>query len=221
MPDRFTLPAGVLWDMDGTLIDTEPYWIEQEQRLVERFGGTWTHEDGLQLVGLALDDSATLIREQTPVDLPVVEIVETLQAGVIARMAQQMPWRPGARELLLGLRDAQVPCALVTMSWRPMADVLVASLPEGTWQAVVTGDVVRAGKPDPEAYLTGAAALGLAPADCVAIEDSPSGVRSALSAGARTLLVPHAVEVPHLPGLFRTESLVGVGPDDLLPLTTP
>lgn len=213
------LPAAVLWDMDGTLIDTEPYWEMEERSLVEEYGGTWSHEQAMALVGNPLLVSAEYIRANSPVTLSPVEITERMQAGVAAAMARQMPWRPGAFELLTALRDAGVRCALVTMSWRPMVDVLLAAVPEGLFEVVVTGDVVSRGKPDPEAYLTAAARLEVDPAHCVAVEDSPSGVGAALAAGARTILVPHLVEVPDLPGLARVPSLVGVRPEDLWQLS--
>lgn len=209
------LPAAVLWDMDGTLIDTEPYWVENERALVESFGGTWTHENALACVGNPLDVSARYIRANSPVDLPEREITERMQAGVMERMRESMPWRAGARELLLALVEAGVPCALVTMSWRPMVDVLLEVLPEGTFSAVVTGDVVAAGKPDPECYLTAMQALGAQPAECVAIEDSSTGVGAALASGARTIAVPHLVEIPEQPGLARVATLTGVAPRDL------
>ena len=209
------LPAAVLWDMDGTLIDTEPYWVENERALVESFGGTWTHENALACVGNPLDVSARYIRANSPVDLPEREITERMQAGVMERMRESMPWRAGARELLLALVEAGVPCALVTMSWRPMVDVLLEVLPEGTFSAVVTGDVVAAGKPDPECYLTAMQALGAQPAECVAIEDSSTGVGAALASGARTIAVPHLVEIPEQPGLARVATLTGVAPEDL------
>lgn len=100
------LPAAVLWDMDGTLLDTEPYWIEQERRLVASYGGTWSDEDAHNLVGNALLVSAQYIRDHSPVDLEPLEIVDRLQSGVIARLREQVPWRPGALELLTGLREA-------------------------------------------------------------------------------------------------------------------
>ncbi len=214
------LPAAVLWDMDGTLLDTEPYWIAQEHALVESFGGHWSQEHAHQLVGNALLASAEYIRAHSPVDLPPVEIVDRLQQGVIASLREAVPWRPGALELLGALRAAGVPCAMVTMSWRAMVDVVLDALPPGSFSAVVTGDEVTRGKPDPEPYLLAARALGAAPADCVAIEDSPTGVASALAAGVRTLAVPHVVAVEPRPGLRTVPSLVGVGPGDLIGLTT-
>ncbi len=213
------LPAAVLWDMDGTLIDTEPYWAEYETALVESFGGTWTHENALACVGNPLEVSARYIRENSPVDLPEREITLRMQEGVMVRMGERMPWRPGARELLMGLGAAGVPCALVTMSWRPMVDVFLATVPPGTFSAVVTGDVVAEGKPHPEAYLTAIEALGVRARECVAIEDSRSGVGSALASGARTIAVPHLVEIPDAPGLAKVPTLDGVSPEDLWELS--
>ncbi|GAB49028.1 HAD family hydrolase [Mobilicoccus pelagius] len=209
------LPAAVLWDMDGTLIDTEPSWARHETALVESFGGTWTHDDMLACVGNPLEVSARYIRETTPVDLPEREITVRMQAGVMADMRDRMPWRPRAAELLAALGKAGVPCALVTMSWRPMVDVLLEALPEGTFATVVTGDVVERGKPDPEAYLTAIAELGVEAAECVALEDSRSGVGAALASGARTVAVPHLVEIPDAPGLAKVPTLAGVAPGDL------
>jgi HAD superfamily hydrolase (TIGR01509 family) len=139
-----------------------------------------------------------------------VEIVERLLDGVIARVADRLPWRPGARELLAECAAAGVPCALVTMSWRRFADAVIASAPPGSFAVSITGDEVSAGKPDPEPYAAAAAALGVDPADCVAIEDSPTGVASALAAGCATLGVPHVVELAATDGLTLVDSLVGV-----------
>ena len=103
-----------------------------------------------------------------------------------------------------------MPCALVTMSWRRLADAVLRAAPEGSFVASVTGDEVSNGKPDPEPYLAAAAALGVSPAECVAIEDSPTGVAAALAAGCATLGVPHVVSVPPADGLVLVDSLVGV-----------
>jgi len=101
------------------------------------------------------------------------------------------------------------------MSWRRLADAVIASAPHGSFVASITGDEVSNGKPHPEPYLAAAAALGLAPADCVAIEDSPTGVASALGAGCATLGVPHVVPIAAAPGLTLVDSLVGTGVADL------
>lgn len=210
-----TRPHGVLWDMDGTLIDTEPYWMEAENDLIESHGGTWSDAQAFQLVGNALIVSGRIIKEQTGIPLTPEEIVDALLERVVVKLREHVPWRPGARELLLAARDAGLPCALVTMSYESFARVLVDSLPAGTFEVVVTGDMVEHGKPHPEPYLRAARNLALAPEQCVAIEDSATGVRSAVAAGVPTVAVPHLVEIPQLDGLVVVPDLAAVSLDDL------
>jgi HAD superfamily hydrolase (TIGR01509 family) len=198
--------GAVLFDMDGTLVDTEPYWMAAEWALVEEFGGTWSNDHAHALVGNALLASADYIREHGGVDLAPELIVEWMLDRVVHDAEQSMPWRPGAQELLAELRDADVACALVTMSYDRLAQTMIAKLPAGTFRTVVTGDQVADGKPHPEAYLTAAARLGVAPGDCVAIEDSPTGVASAEAAGCVVIAIPHRVAIPKADGrLFASE----------------
>jgi HAD superfamily hydrolase (TIGR01509 family) len=201
--------------MDGTLVDTEPYWIVAEHAIVEEAGGVWNDEYAHQLVGNDLMVSAEFIRDNSPVELDPVEIVEELLRRVIVQVREHVPWRPGAVELLTALREAGVPNALVTMSWRSLADSVVGALPEDAFVAVITGDEVEHGKPHPEPYLAAARALGVDVRDCVAIEDSPTGVRSAVAAGVPTLAVPHVVAVPSMAGAVQVPSLRGLTPQDL------
>ncbi|HWJ83531.1 MAG TPA: HAD family phosphatase [Nocardioides sp.] len=204
-PTGPTGPAGlraVLWDMDGTLVDTEPYWMATEVALAEEHGAEWTHEDAMQLVGNDLLTSGRYIKQRMAMPQSPEEIVELLLDGVVDRVRHSVPWCPGARELLLSLREAGVPCALVTMSYQRFVAPILEHLPPETFRVVVTGDLVEYGKPHPEPYLTAAAALGVDPADCVAIEDSNTGARSAESAGCPVLVIPNHVPVP--PGPRRT-----------------
>jgi beta-phosphoglucomutase-like phosphatase (HAD superfamily) len=201
--------------MDGTLVDTEPYWFDIEFELVAEFGDTWTEADAKSLVGFDLLDSAHELRTRGGVELDPVEVVERMLDGVIRRVAEQLPWRPGAPELLAECVAAEIPCVLVTMSWRRLADAVIASAPPGSFVASITGDEVSNGKPHPEPYLAAAAAIGVDPATCVAIEDSPTGVASAMAAGCATLGVPHVVPITAAPGLALVDSLVGIGVADL------
>jgi len=197
--------------MDGTLVDTEPYWIEAEYALVEEHGGTWSLEHALNLVGNDLLLSGEYIREHGGVDLEPAVIVDRLLDGVIARIQESVPWRPGAVDLLADLTAAGIPCALVTMSYEKFVAPVLAALPAGTFAAVVTGDAVTVGKPHPEPYLTAASLLGVAPRDCLAIEDSNTGAKSAEAAGCTVLVVPN--HVPVLEGerrVFR-DTLAGLG----------
>lgn len=201
----------VLFDMDGTLVDTEPYWIAAEHRLVESFGGTWSEEHGEALIGRALLSSAGYIREHGGVPLDPPTIVERLLDDVVRDVRRHVPWQRGARELIADLRRQDVPCAVVTMSYRRLAEPVVSALPAATFAAVVTGDQVTHGKPHPEPYLTAATRLGVDPACCVAIEDSPTGVASALAAGCTVVGVTHLAPIPTDGGVVVVDSLADLG----------
>jgi len=182
--------------MAGTLVDTEPYWLRAETDLVAAHGGTWSAADAQAVVGFDLLDSAAYIRRVGGVDMEPVEIVERMMDRVIEQMADDPPWQPGALELLAALGDEGIPCVLVTMSWRRLADAVVEMLPAGSFAGVVVGDEVPLGKPHPEPYLAAARLVPADPTDCVALEDSPTGARSARAAGCVVVAVPHVVEVP-------------------------
>ncbi|WP_267897620.1 HAD family hydrolase [Cryobacterium tepidiphilum] len=189
-------PAAVLWDMDGTLVDTEPYWMRAEGELVSSFGGVWTHDDAMLLVGAGLWDSA-LILQRHGVALDADVIVQRLTDRVQEQLREQgVPWRPGARELLREVVDAGIPTALVTMSVERMARQIAECIDFPAFAHIVSGDAVSEPKPHPEAYLTAARLLGVAPDHCVAIEDSPPGLAAALAAGTISIAVPHQIELP-------------------------
>ncbi|QEO10841.1 HAD family hydrolase [Protaetiibacter larvae] len=191
--------AAVLWDMDGTLVDTEPYWMRAEGELVTSWGGTWTHADAIGLVGNGLHASAAVLQSHG-VGLSAEEIITILTDRVMDQIAEHVPWRPGARELLAEVRAAGIPTALVTMSVRRMADRIEAALEHElggpAFDAIVAGDEVEQPKPFPEPYLRAAELLGVDAADCVAIEDSEPGVASAVAAGTTTVAVPFHVPLP-------------------------
>jgi HAD superfamily hydrolase (TIGR01509 family) len=207
--------------MDGTLVDTEPYWIESEYDVVHKHGGTWSREHALSLVGNDLLESGRYIREHGGIDLEPAQIVEELLDRVVAKVEDQVPWRPGAVDLLADLRADGVSCAMVTMSYRRFVAPVLAALPADTFEIVVTGDAVSQGKPHPEPYQKAAALLGVDPAATLAIEDSNTGARSAEAAGCTVLVVPN--HVPVLPGDRRVfaESLEGLTSRSLRGLVLP
>ncbi len=195
--------------MDGTLVDTEPYWITAETDLVESFGRTWTYEDAMTLVGSGLWESARILQAHG-VDMPGDDIVQLLTGRVQDRLrADGVPFRPGARELLKELRDLGVKTALVTMSVRAMAEQVLSHLDFAAFDVVVPGDEVEHPKPHPEPYLRAAELLGVSISDCVAIEDSRAGLASAVASGAVSIAVPHAVTIPEGPTHTTWPTLAG------------
>lgn len=207
------LLKAVLWDMDGTIVDTEPYWIEAEHALVQAHGGRWSHAQAMQMVGQSLVYGAGILQE-AGVKLDVREIIDTLLADVVAKVRINVPWRPGARELLDELYTAGIRCALVTMSEAPLAREIVASLPGPYFEFLVTGETIANGKPHPEAYLRAVELLQqedpeLTVHQCVALEDSVPGVAAALASGVVTIAIPHIVPLPDDPRRTTWDSLEG------------
>lgn len=191
--------------MDGTLVDTEPYWMAAETELVASFGGEWTHEQAMQLVGSGLTDSARIL-QAAGVEMAADDIVDRLTDDVrTALVTQGVPFRPGAQELLRSLKDAGIPSALVTMSLRRMALSVVDLIDFDAFEFVVAGDDVERPKPHPDPYLKAAELLAVDIEEAFVIEDSVTGLRSGLASGAVTLGVPHML------------SLDGIGAHELWP----
>jgi HAD superfamily hydrolase (TIGR01509 family) len=207
-----TAYAAVLWDLDGTIVDTEPLWMAAEHRLATEHGKVWTDEDALQLVGNSLIASGEYIRERLEIEMSAEEIVDYLVASLAGSLREHVEWRPGARELIGALDAAGVPQALVTMSYTAIAEPIAAQLPFG---AVVTGDAVERPKPFPDPYLLAAERLGVDASACLAIEDSRTGAASANAAGCDVLVVPHFVTVPEADRRVLVPSLAGLTPADL------
>ncbi|MDR2454263.1 MAG: HAD family phosphatase [Bifidobacteriaceae bacterium] len=193
----------MLWDLDGTVVNSEPAWFAAETALVERHGGAWTQAQALELVGSDLRGTAAGL-QAAGVRMETVPLVNALLDLVIEQVMSRRPWCEGVPEALAACRADGLANALVSMSWRRFTHA-VAALAPGAFAAVVSGDDVAKGKPDPEPYLLGAAKLGLDPAACLAIEDSPVGAASALAAGIATIAVPGAVEVPAQRGLVKVD----------------
>lgn len=201
--------------MDGTLVDTEPYWMRAETELVAAHGGVWTHEDGMSVVGAGLWDSARVLQNRG-VKLEIDDIVQRLTDLVQEQLAEHgVPWRPGARELLRELKDAGVPTALVTMSVGRMAHQIIGLIDFPAFDAVVSGDMVAQSKPHPEAYLQAADTLGVAPRECIAIEDSVPGIASAVASGAVSIAVPHQIQLAESAEYTLWPTLAGRGVSDL------
>lgn len=205
--------AAVLWDLDGTLVDTEPLWMAAEYELAAEFGKEWSHQDGLNLVGRSLLDSGAYIKEHLQLAMEPSEVVDFLVMRLASAMRAHLDWLPGARELIASVAGSRIPQALVTMSYGPLAAPVLDVVTD--FSAVVTGDTVTHGKPHPEPYLRAAAHLGVDAAKCVAIEDSSTGAASAEAAGCHVVVVPNYVAVA--PSRRRTllTSLEGIGVHDL------
>jgi HAD superfamily hydrolase (TIGR01509 family) len=203
----------VLFDMDGTLVDSEKVWDIALHELAARAGGTLSTAARQAMIGGSMASSMRIFREDLgQPDRPEAPDVAWLNARVFELFEQGLVWRPGACELLHAVKRAGLPTALVTSTGRALVEVALKTIGVEDFDVVVCGDEVSMPKPDPEPYRTAATLLGVAIEDCVAIEDSPTGVSSALASGAAVLAVPAELELPPTDGVHLRTSLVGVDP---------
>jgi HAD superfamily hydrolase (TIGR01509 family) len=192
---RGGLPAAVLFDMDGLLIDTEPLWFAVEGQLLSELGAYWSKADHELLVGSSSPVASTFISERAGGRLSPERVAEELLLRMTKRLRETPPLQPGVRELIDELDAAGVPRALVSSSARVLIEAVLDGLAPLSFDVVVAGDEVIQHKPHPEPYLTAAAALGVGPADCVALEDSPTGAASATAAGCVVIAVPSVTTI--------------------------
>ncbi len=192
--------GAVLFDMDGTLIDSEPLWQRTEAKIVASFGKVWTEEDGETLTGNSLFDSASLMIQLKNLPLEPGTAVEMMVSNMHELYTLEgVPWIPGARELLSELASAQIPTALVSASYDILVRDVCASAPQGSLEVMVTGSEPNMRqKPSGDPYRLAARRLNVPIENCLVVEDSAPGLAAGQDAGARLALVgPREVaEIP-------------------------
>jgi HAD superfamily hydrolase (TIGR01509 family) len=200
----------VLWDMDGTLVDSEKLWDVSLSALYEAYGGAMSRETRTALVGASAEETMVTAYAELGLDpdaAAMAESIRWLHDYTADLFDGGLPWCDGAREMLEALAAERTPMALVTNTQRALAERALNSIGRHYFSVTVCGDEVPSGKPAPDPYLRAADLLGLAPADCLAVEDSVTGTAAAEDAGCAVLVVPNDVPVPggrrrrHVPSL--------------------
>jgi HAD superfamily hydrolase (TIGR01509 family) len=214
-------PAAVLWDMDGTLVDSEPQWDVSMEATARDLGGTFSARARAAVLGADIATSVRVLLDDVghPVTPELVaSTTETLLAHTAALFRRGVVWRPGAREALAAVRAAGVPTALVTNSARRLTELVLDGIGREFFDVTVCGDEVAAPKPAPDPYLLAAERLGVAPARCLAFEDSETGARAAHAAGMTVVQVPdlHPTRGAHAHHVAET-LLLGATAAGLLP----
>ena len=198
--DRSCAPAGVLVDLDGTLVDSESVWWEAQNEVMCSWGSSWSTPDHTHCLGGPLERVSGYMAERTGAQARPEEIGQQLLSAVETRIRSQRPrWQPGAVDFLRACPRAAIPTGLVTAAWRSLVEASLERMRVdiGTepFDVVATGDSVTADKPHAEPYEIAARAIGVATRDCLAMEDSPTGVQSALAAGCVVVAVPQGVHI--------------------------
>jgi HAD superfamily hydrolase (TIGR01509 family) len=218
----------VLFDMDGTLVDSEKLWDISLAALYELHGGRLRPEVRALMVGGSAEDTirtvyADLGLEPDPAAMAASD--RWLHSYTADLFDRGLPWCPGARELLEALAAEGIPMALVTNTQRALTNCALKSIGQHYFSVSVCGDEVPRGKPAPDIYLRAAESLNLPPSACLAVEDSVTGTTAAESAGCPVLVVPNHVAVPGGAMRRHVASLADVAVPDLQrvheELTTP
>ncbi|MFC5063929.1 HAD family hydrolase [Actinomycetospora atypica] len=210
--------AAVLWDMDGTLVDSEGLWSISMAQLAAHLGGELSAATREELTGSSLRRTASTVLREVGLpddDAAVTSAGRWLLDRTHEVFSRGLPWRPGAREALATVRAAGVATALVTSTYRELTEVALDSIGREWFDVTVCGDEVSATKPDPAPYRRACELLGVDPSACVAVEDSPTGTASAAAAGATVLVVPAGPDVAAGERRYFRDTLVGFTLGDL------
>jgi HAD superfamily hydrolase (TIGR01509 family) len=197
-------PDAVFFDMDGTLIDSEPLWFDTEVSIIAEYGFELGREHWVHVLGQPNDVAVAYLLRVSGVPLTPRELNRRIEAAMEAALGRGIEPVPGAKQLLADLNAAGVPLALVSASSRRIVDACLASIGADHFALTVSGDDVVHGKPHPEPYLTAARRLGVAPERCAVVEDSPNGAASGAAAGCRVAAVPQRE------GLIQPHALITV-----------
>lgn len=174
----------VIFDMDGVVTDSEPAFFAAINDVLSRYGHTISTEEYAPNIGSSTPATWTAMIERFHLPVALDDIIEEYEGPLMERLRQPRPALPGARELIERLRANGVPVALCTASYQRWVDaILPAAGLDGLFDVISSADLVERTKPDPEPYRLAASMLGFEPQQCVAIEDSTNGLRSALAAG--------------------------------------
>jgi HAD superfamily hydrolase (TIGR01509 family) len=193
-----TLQA-VLFDLDGTLINSEPDWLAVEEEIMAWLGGPWGPEYQDAVVGGSMWGCVDYMIGLAGSEVPREVVAERLVDGMAARMSSGVTVMPGVKELLTEVQAAGIPIGLVTSTVRRLADSAIDALGRDFFAVTVTGDEVEHTKPHPEPYLKAARLLGVEPGGCVVLEDSPTGVAAGEAAGCVVVAIPCIVAIPSAP----------------------
>lgn len=183
----------ILWDMDGTLVDSEPIWAAEEEKLMSEYGVIWTDEDSRACLGGPVSRLDEYMRNRIDLDIEPNFLSSELLQRMARRLRSDTKFAPGALELLTEFRNFEIPMALVTASDSGIMNAVLNSMDAEYFATKVCSEDVVKSKPDPEGYLLAASQLGVDIKRTLIIEDSLPGMTAALRSGAYLLGInPHS-----------------------------
>ncbi len=208
--------SAILFDMDGTLIDSEPLWLEAEIEIMEELGCNWDQQDQINCLGGPIDKTENYMQDRSNNIKPFGYFTKKLDDVMEKKLSTKLNLIPNALEIINDCKRSELKIALVTASSGRLMSAVLKRFPVGIFDTTVSYDDVKRSKPDPEPYLLASKTLGVDITNCVVIEDSLTGVQSGLNAGAQVIGIPHLVKMPSNANLRVVESLSEINMDRLI-----
>jgi len=208
--------SAIFFDMDGTLVDSEPLWLEAEIEVMLREGCIWTAEDQLACLGGPRAKTERIMQEKCGKHMPDKYFGDQLDDLMESKLAEKLKLVPGALELLAECKENDLTFGLVTASGGRLMNVVLKSFPADIFDVVISGDDVEKSKPDPQPYLMAAERLSVDIKKSVVIEDSVTGVTAGLASGAQVIGIPHLVNLPKHENLRVVSKLSDITYSNLL-----
>jgi HAD superfamily hydrolase (TIGR01509 family) len=208
--------SALLFDMDGTVIDSEPLWLEAEIEVMAELGCHWNAQDQQNCLGGPMDRTEKYMQERSGYIKPYGYFRDSLNSAMQRKLLTDLKLVPNALELISAAKKIGLKTALVTAAGGVLMNIALKKFPEGFFDVTVSRDDVINSKPNPEPYLRAAELLKVEISSCVVLEDSETGVTSGLASGAKVIGIPHSLNLAPHKNLRIVKSLSDISIEKLL-----
>jgi HAD superfamily hydrolase (TIGR01509 family) len=199
--------SAVFFDMDGLLVDSEPLWLESETEMMAQYGYQWLESDQAACLGGPLDRVGNYMSDLIEGKRDGNSLTSEIIGRMVDKFKGDLPFMPGAINLINDLRAHGIELTLVSASPRSLVDAALSNFEVSPFVRSISSNDVKVSKPDPEGYLLAASSGGHEITNCLVLEDSLIGVTAAKASGAWVLAVPHLVPIEKFGRVDTTTSL--------------
>ena len=187
--------SAILFDMDGTIIDSEPLWLQAEIQVMAELGCHWDEQDQINCLGGPMERTEKYMQDRSGNLKPYGYFGQRLNEVMKLKFVKDLELIPNALELITKSKEAGLKTALVTASGRELMNSALTRFPENSFDIAISRDDVANSKPHPEPYLMAAERLKVKIDECLVLEDSMTGVRAGLDAGAQVVAISHIISI--------------------------
>lgn len=187
--------SAILFDMDGTIIDSEPLWLQAEIQVMAELGCHWDEQDQINCLGGPMERTEKYMQDRSGNVKPYGYFGQRLNEVMKLKFVKDLELIPNALELITKSKEAGLKTALVTASGRELMNSALTRFPENSFDIAISRDDVANSKPHPEPYLMAAERLKVKIDECLVLEDSMTGVRAGLDSGAQVVAISHIISI--------------------------